>query len=155
MKCWFVSGGPLKKDYIYHAAAAPASRGGKAKIVIHQLDSTRPNPRGLRAYVVDIEPTGENSATVKAENLKMPDAFAGAMASDIARWTKGEDGCAKGSAVAGWAPRDPQPVASATTPMKTKDRNGHRVHKARAKAKPKVTQAKPSAHPISKVTADD
>jgi len=150
MKCWFATGAPLKNDYVYHATAAPASRGGKAQIVIHQRDPTQPNPRGFKSYVVDIDPTGESSATVKVENLKMSDAFAGAMTNDIARWTKGEEDCAKGSAVAGWTPQAPQPVASAASPAKTKGKKAHK-----AKAKPQPTQAKASARSSSKVTADN
>ena len=114
MKCWFAVGGPLKKDYFYHATAAPASRGGKAQIVIHERDTTQPNPRGLKSYIVNIEPTGESSATVRAENLKMTDAFAGAMTNDVARWTKGEDGCSQAPGVAGWTPSIPQETASTT-----------------------------------------
>jgi hypothetical protein len=148
MKCWFAVGGPLKKDYVYHATADPASRGGKAQIVIHERDTTQPNPRGLKSYVVNIEPTGENSATVRAENLKMTDAFAGAMTNDVARWTKGEDGCSQG--VAGWTPSIPQETASATPAAKAKAKRSKK-----AKAKHKTAKVKAAAQPSTKAAADD
>jgi hypothetical protein len=149
MKCWFAVGGPLKKDYVYHATAAPASRGGKAEIVIHERDTTRPNPRGLKSYIVNIEPTGENSATVRAENLKMTDAFAGAMTNDVARWTKGEDGCSQAPGVAGWTPSLPA-AASATPAAKSKAK---KAKKGKGRRNP--AQAKASAHPSPKAVADN
>lgn len=153
MKCWFAVGAPLKSDFVYHATAAPASRGGKAQIVIHRRDPTQPNPRGAKAYVVDIDPTGEASATVRTENLTMTDAFASAMTSDITRWTKGEEGCSQSSAVAGWTPAAPQPVAEAAPASKPKAAK-------KAKAKPKkakatTTQAKPPASPPLKASAEN
>ena len=93
MSCWFAVDGPLKKDFIFHATADAPSRGGKAEIVIHQRDPTQPNPRGAKAYLVDIEPTGESTATIKAENLKMTEAFAASMTDDVGRWSKGDQGC--------------------------------------------------------------
>jgi len=146
MKCWFAVGGPLKKDYVYHAAADPASRGGKAKITIHQRDPTQPNPRGLKSYTIDILPSGESSATVKAENLKMPDAFATAMTSDVARWTKGESDCAQASAVAGWIPGSHEADASESHAAKTKAKKG------KTKAKSKSAHAK-AARPALKASA--
>jgi hypothetical protein len=150
MKCWFAVGGPLKKDYVYHASAAPASRGGKADIVIHQRDTTQPNPRGLKSYIVNIQPTGESSATVRVENLKMTDAFASAMTNDVARWTKGEDGCSQAPGVAGWTPSVPEPTASATPAAKTKTNRSKK-----AKGTHKAAQAKTAARPSPKAAADN
>ena len=152
MKCWFAVGGPLKSDYVYHATAAPPSRGGKAQIVIHRRDATQPNPRGPKAYLVDIDPTGDASATVRTENLKMTDAFATAMTGDITRWTKGGDGCNPSSAVAGWTPAAPQPIAEATPATKPKT-----AKKAKAKPKDKAApaQAKAPASPPLKASADN
>lgn len=140
MKCWFTVGGPLKADYVYHATAAPASRGGKAQIAIHRRDPSQPNPRGVKVYLVNIDPTGETSASVRTENLKMADAVASAMSNDITRWTKGEDGCAPSSAVAGWIPAPPpHPVAEAAPKTKvaktTKPKKATSAH-AKAAAKP-------------------
>lgn len=153
MKCWFAVGAPLKSDFVYHATAAPASRGGKAQIVIHRRDPTQPNPRGAKAYVVDIDPTGEASATVKAENLTMTDAFASAMTSDITRWTKGEEGCSQSSAVAGWTPAAPQPVAEAAPASKPKAAKKTKAKPKKAKAT--TTQAKPPASPPLKASAEN
>ncbi len=103
MTCWFAANGPLKKDYIYHAAADAPSRGGKAEIVVHVRDTGAQNPRGAKAYRINIDPTGENAAAVKTENLKMSDAYAAAMAADVGRWSRGDQGCRGASTVVGWS----------------------------------------------------
>ncbi len=136
MGCWFAVGGPLKKDYIFHATADAPSRGGKAEVVIHQRDPTQPNPRGAKAYVIEIQPTGESSASITAENRKMPDAFAAAMTDDISRWSKGQEGCIGASTAAGWAPAPPETASAAPTAKKSK-----------TKAKSKAAQAKPAPQP--------
>lgn len=128
MGCWFGANGPLKKDYIFHASADAPSRGGKAQIVIHQRDPTQPNPRGAKAYLVNIDPTGESSATVKTENLKMTDAFAAAMTQDVGRWSKGDQGCTENSTVIGWVPAPP---AAVETPKPT-----HKAKKSKVKTAP-------------------
>jgi hypothetical protein len=133
MSCWFGTNGPLKKDYIFHASADAPSRGGKAQIVIHQRDPTQPNPRGAKAYQINIDPTGESSATIKTENLKMTDAFATAMTGDVGRWSKSDQGCAENSTVVGWVPAPPAP---AEIPKPT--------HKAK-KSKVKTSPPKPGA----------
>ena len=133
MSCWFSANGPLKKDYIFHATADAPSRGGKAQIVIHQRDPTQPNPRGPKAYLVSIDPTGESTATIKTENLKMSEAFAAAMTEDIGRWAKGDQGCDGNSTTVGWVPAPPP---TAETPKPT--------HKAK-KSKVKSTEPKSDA----------
>jgi hypothetical protein len=137
MACWFAVGGPLKKDYIFHATADAPSRGGKAEVVIHERDPTQPNPRGAKAYVVEIQPTGEASATITTENRKMSDAFATAMTGDISRWSKGEEGCISASTPVGWAPALPETAAAAPTAKKIKTK----------KVKQKAAQAKPAQQP--------
>ena len=131
--CWFGGKGPLKKDYIYHAEADAASRGGKAEITVHARDPAQPNPRGPKAYRINIDPNGE-TATVTTENLKMPDNVALAMTSDVNRWSKGDQGCAGASTAiaAGWAPA---PAAAATLAKPT-------VANKKTKTKPKVAAAK-------------
>jgi hypothetical protein len=138
MACWFAAHGPLKKDYIFHAAAEPASRGGggKAVITIHERDPSQPNPRGFKAYVVEIQPTGESSANVRADNRKMPEAYAAAMTGDISRWAKGEEGCKGPSTAAAWPPI-PGEVAAATPTAAKKSKKP----KAKAKTTPAQTKA--------------
>jgi hypothetical protein len=108
MSCWFDANGPLKKDYIFHATADAPSRGGKARIVIHRRDPTQPNPRGMKTYLVNIDPTGESSATVKTHNLKMPAPLATTMTADVGRWSKGLQGCAGSSTATGWSAATPE-----------------------------------------------
>jgi hypothetical protein len=140
--CWFVGpgpgqAGPLKKDYIYHAEADAASRGGKAEIVIHARDPAQPNPRGAKAYRINIDPDGEASANLKTENLKMPDPIAAAMTADVNRWAKGDQGCQGASTVAGWGTAAPPaaPVASAPTTKAKAKSAAKTVAKSVTKAK--------------------
>lgn len=133
--CWFVGpgpgqAGPLKKDYIYHAEADAPSRGGKAEIVVHARDPSQPNPRGAKAFRINIDPDGEAAATLKTENLKMPDPMAAAMIADVNRWAKGDQGCQGSSTVAGWGTA--APPAAPVAPIET------------AKAKAKATTVKPA-----------
>jgi hypothetical protein len=152
MSCWFATGGPLKKDYIYHATADAPSRGGKAEIVIYQRDPTQPNPRGPKTYLVDFAPTGESTATIKTENLKMTEAFAASMTDDVGRWAKGDQGCAGDSTTAGWAPAPPE----AEAPPKAKVAKGKKAKVKAAQAKP-LSKAKPvdalQAKPVNALQA--
>jgi hypothetical protein len=87
----------------------------------------------MKVYLVDIEPTGEASASVKAENLKMPDTFAASMTDDVTRWSKGEQGCVGASTAAGWAPAPPQ-TADAAPPPKSKKAKKKKLKANAAKA---------------------
>jgi hypothetical protein len=138
MACWFSVNGPLKKDYIFHAAADAPSRGGggKAVVTIHQRDLTASNPRGPKAYVVEIIPSSDSSARVTVDNRKMSDVYAAAMTADISRWSKGEEGCRGPSRTAEWPPMPGEAVAE--TPKATK-----KVKKPKAKLN--AAQAKPTA----------
>lgn len=140
MACWFAVNGPLKKNYIFHAAAEAPSRGGggQAVITIHERDPSQANPRGVKAYVVEIQPTGEASANVRVDNRKMSDAYAAAMTDDISRWAKGEEGCTGPSTPVAWAPKSLEAVAEAPT-KKSK--------KAKPKASPAKAAPKPSSEP--------
>jgi hypothetical protein len=133
MACWFATGGPLKRDYIFNATADAPSRGGKARITIHRRDPTQPNPRGMKMFVVDIQPTGETSAAIKAENLNMSAAFAASMTDDVARWSKGEQGCVGASTAAGWAPAPPE-IADAATKSKPKKSKNKKLKAKEAEA---------------------
>lgn len=102
MTCWFGAKGALSKDYIYHAEADAPSRGGKAEIVVHKRDPSQPNPRGAKAFRINIDPTSETEATVKTENLKMDEAVGVAMSNDVGRWSRGEQGCFGATTAVGW-----------------------------------------------------
>lgn len=104
MACWFGTAGPLKANYVYHAEAEPASKGGKSEIVIHERDRNSENPRGLRAFRVAIAPK-DASAAVDIEILKLPDPLAKSMQQDVRRWAAGAIGCGEGERQ--WSPKEP------------------------------------------------
>lgn len=106
LSCWFGAKGALKANYIYHAEAEPASKGGKSEIVVHERDRTSENPKGLRVFRVVVEPKGK-SASVAVENLQLPAPLAQSMDADVRRWAAGAIGCAKGGP--DWSPQAPAP----------------------------------------------
>lgn len=121
--CWFGTHGALKGLYIFHADAAPPSRGGLAEIVIHERDAQMPNPRGNRAFRVQITPAGEN-ATLTVENIRFPIDAGQRMTADVRRWARNDLTCRDENNVKGWdaenAPATAQPPAKVTA--KVRDR---------------------------------
>lgn len=105
LSCWFGTNGPLKVNYVYHADAEPAGKGGKAEIIIHERDRVSDNPKGPRAYRIAITPDGE-ATTLLFENLKLPDPMANTMEADARRWGAGAIGCAVIDA-GGWSENKP------------------------------------------------
>lgn len=111
LTCWFGSSGPLKADYVYHAEAEPAGKGGKAEIVIHERDRMSANPKGVRAYRIAIAPD-EGATTLLFENLKMPEPMAKSMEADARRWSAGSIGCTDMQS-GGWSESTPTPLPPA------------------------------------------
>ena len=112
LSCWFGTNGPLKANYVYHADAEPAGKGGKAEIIIHERDRVSDNPKGPRAYRIAITPDGE-ATTLLFENLKLPEPMSKSMEADARRWGSGAIGCAPDEEE-GWSenkPIAPQPSA--------------------------------------------
>ena len=125
--CWFGPNGSLDRTYIWHATAAPESKGGVAEILIHERFEK--NQRGLKAFSISITPQGEG-ASVAVENLKMPDAAGKRMTADAYRWARGGVGCAEGDT--SWAPVVPEPAAK--TPGKKNTAAGKRPEAGTPKA---------------------
>lgn len=92
LSCWFGADGPLKANYIYHAQADPASKGGNSRIRIMTRDHEADDPRALRAYMLTISP-GDGITKVEAENRRLPEHFADALQQDIERWATGQEEC--------------------------------------------------------------
>lgn len=111
LTCWFGADGPLKANYIYHAQADPASKGGRSQIRIMTRDHEASDPRALRAYLVAIEP-GDGTTKVEVENRRLPEPLAERLKEDVDRWAAGHHGCGEGPVTAGWstepAPANPQ-----------------------------------------------
>ena len=124
MSCWFESSGPLKANYIYHAEAEPASKGGKSEIVIHERDRQSENPKGLQAFRVSIAPKGE-TATLSIENLKLPEPLARSMDNDVRRWAAGAIGCTDGKGQ--WSPQPPKPQNDTPDTWRLPPREGHKT----------------------------
>lgn len=136
-QCWFGGSGPLKQGYISHAEADPPSRGGKAEITIHVREPALPNPRGAKAYKINIDPptAAGGPATLISENVKMPNGVAVVMATDVDRWARGEPGCSGDKLAAAWEAAFPKPPEPAPAAVKTA-----------AKKKPAIKPAKIAAN---------
>ena len=107
LTCWFGTKGPLKANYVYHAEADPAAKGGKAEITIHERDRVADNPKGERAYRIGIAPENDKT-TLTFENLKLPELLASSMEADARRWGAGAFGCTNLDA-GGWSENKPEP----------------------------------------------
>ena len=115
--CWFGTHGTLKTTHIFHAEAEPASRGGRSEIIIHEKDLSMPNPRGARAFRVQIVPAGD-SAALDIENLRFAPAIGHTMIADVRRWARNDLTCTSTSQMKGWdaktgAPDQPNPITAA------------------------------------------
>ena len=102
LTCWFGAEGPLKAQYIYHAEAEPASKGGRSEIKIMTRDREADDPRALRAYRIGILPS-DGATKVEVENVRLPEPLADRMKVDVERWSKDEPGCGEGPVTAGWS----------------------------------------------------
>ncbi len=123
MVCWFGGSGPLKGAYIYHAEANAAGRGDRSEIVIHEKDVRMPDPRGNRAFRVQIVPSGD-SATVDAENLRFPIETGLRMVADVNRWARDDLSCSDKTFSKGWDAenRAPEPEPAKKPAKKTAER---------------------------------
>lgn len=121
--CWLGSHGQLKGSHILHAEAAPPSRGGRAEIVIHERDTTTPNPRGNRAFRVLITPSAE-TAVVESENARFPLETGQRMSADVRRWGRGDLSCSDMAHTKGWEaqPATPEPSPPAKPKAKGRER---------------------------------
>ncbi len=90
--CWFGANGPLRPTHIFHAdvpSAAPA-----AEIALHERDPTQPNPRGARAFLINLsEDGGGQSTRIVIENKKIAADLGDAMRQDVLGWARGAQGC--------------------------------------------------------------
>lgn len=101
VSCWLGGKGPLKGSHVYEAEAESAHKGGRAEIAIRERDPGAPNPRGVKAFRIAIEPAGEDKAAITTENLRLPDALARQMIRNVEAWGAGTEGCDAGGEVAG------------------------------------------------------
>ena len=113
MACWFGANGFLKTTHIYEATAEPAHKGGQAEIIIRERDNSTESPRGVKAFQIQITPSGSDETSVTAENLKLPEATAQQMKNAVAAWSTGKHGCDTTAFAGAWQPdAAPPPPAS-------------------------------------------
>lgn len=144
-RCWFGEGG-LRATHIFNATAEPESKGNaSAEIVIHEKDTRAPDPRGNRAFRVQIVPSGD-SAKVEVENIRFPQDVGQRMEREVRRWARDDLSCTRSDAPV--AAAEPSPPAAAV-------KSGAAAAKAagtagKAKAPPSKEPAKaPAAKPAA------
>lgn len=116
--CWFGPHGPLRGTHIFNAEADPPSKGGRAEIVIHERDASMPNPRGNRAFRVQILPVGERSQ-LEVENIRFPLETGQSMTADVRRWARNDLSCQNAPQTKGWDAVSKPPEA-APAPKKSR-----------------------------------
>ncbi len=119
LTCWFGASGPLKGSYIYHAEAAPASKGGASEIKIMTRDSSADDPRALRAYRVVFAPS-EGGTRIEIENARMQEPLATRMRLDVKRWARDDEPVCEDPVTAGWSAEQGVPADPAKTTVKKK-----------------------------------
>ncbi len=112
LTCWFGANGPLKPAYIYHADAAPPSKGGGSVISIHTRDAEVSDPRSIKAWKLAIVPAPEGT-TLEVENKKLPPEQAERLERDVRRWAAGEEGCGEAPVMGGWGSQAASPAPPA------------------------------------------
>lgn len=99
--CWFGAHGQLKDTHVYHAIAKPPSKGGRARILIHERDNSLRDKRGTRAFAINVLPSGK-SAKLEFQNARMGEPRGREMAATVRRWAAGLEGCLETPVAAGW-----------------------------------------------------
>ncbi len=87
--CWFTPGKSKLTNHGFYADVLPDDK-DNAKIIIYEKDPE--GRRGVQAFRIDISGSAGGS-TVKSENRRLDKALDLAFKSDLARWSKGEQGC--------------------------------------------------------------
>lgn len=90
--CWFGADGVLKGTHVFHADAAPPSRGGAAEITVHERDTTLRDSRGPRALRISIEAV-PGGVRVVTTTIKIFSPLAELMTRDADTWARGGVGC--------------------------------------------------------------
>ena len=119
LTCWFGASGPLKGAYMYHADAAPPSKGGRSEIIIRTKDKDAADPRSLRAYRITIAP-GKSGSVLETENVKIPEPLATSLGADVRRWAADDEGCSAAPATGDWnaGAKPPETEKAAAKPAK-------------------------------------
>ena len=86
--CWLAPRTPKLTKHGFHAEVSPDST--NAKIIIYEKDPQ--GKRGVQAFRINISGGGSDS-TVQSENRRLDKALDGAFKADLARWSKGDQGC--------------------------------------------------------------
>jgi hypothetical protein len=87
--CWLAPGKTKLTNHGFHAEVSP-NDSDNAKIIIYEKDPQ--GKRGVQAFRINIS-GGSNSSTVQSENRRLDKTLDVAFKADLARWSKGDQGC--------------------------------------------------------------
>ena len=117
-RCWF-GAGPLRRSHVFHADADSPLQGGRALIFVHERDTTADQPRGIKAYRIEVAAGTSGGSLVEQENLRFSAPVAEAMQRDVARWAGGDVACGALPIETGVLPAMPaQPIVAKTATTK-------------------------------------
>ena len=115
LTCWFGPGAPLKGTHIFHADVPSPTEKRDVDIVVHERDTTgQPNPRGTRAFRINLAAEAETRTRVTMQVGKLPADLGSAMEKDVVAWSHGRQSCQAQVA------RPPPPPPPEPVPTKTK-----------------------------------
>ena len=87
--CWLAPTTTKLPNHGFHAEVSPNDT-DTAKIIIYEKDPQ--GKRGVQAFRINISGSG-SSSTVQSENRRLDKALDVAFKADLARWSKGNQGC--------------------------------------------------------------
>lgn len=87
--CWLTPGKSKLTNHGFHAEVSP-NDSNNAKIIIYEKDPQ--GKRGVQAFRINIS-GGSSSSTVQSENRRLDPTLDVAFKADLARWSKGDQGC--------------------------------------------------------------
>ena len=87
--CWLTPGKSKLTNHGFHAEVSP-NDSSNAKIIIYEKDPQ--GKRGVQAFRINIS-GGSSSSTVQSENRRLDKTLDVAFKADLARWSKGDQGC--------------------------------------------------------------
>lgn len=120
LTCWFGPGAPLKGSHIFHADVPSPTEKRDVDVTVHERDTTgQPNPRGTRAFRINLSAESDTRTRVVMQIGKLPADLAGAMEKDVVGWVHGRQGC-EAQVVR------PPPPLPATPPAKVKKKAAKR-----------------------------
>lgn len=129
--CWFGADGILDASHVFHADAAPAEKGGRVVVSVHERVVGGKSIWGPRAFEIALSPAGD-ATDVAMQSIKLGGERSSAMSRDVEAWMHDRPSCALRAATpAITASGPPLPVRRPMTAAVAKRQPAGRQRKVR------------------------